>query len=123
MDMAELLPDRMGITSTPSILADKDEKQPFKIKRRQFTNITEWVQCYSIYVAVLTSKCPDKIQDLTGYQVSVLSRRFMSPHMICVGSKGNIKDLVYAAQLYSPLYSLSMVQRSYIGRWKFCLEV
>ena len=100
MDMAELLPDRMGITSTPSFLADKDEKQPFKIKRCQVTHITEWVQCYSIYVAILTSKCPDKIQDLMGYQVSILSRHFMSPHVICVGSKGN---LVYAARVYSLL--------------------
>ena len=72
MDMAELLPDRMGITSTPSFLSDKYEKQPFKTKRRQVMNITEWVQCYSIYVAVLTFKYPDKIQDLMGYQALII---------------------------------------------------
>ena len=72
VDMAELLPDRMGITTTPSFLSHKNEKQPFKTKRRQVTNITEWVQCYSIYVAVLTSKYPDKIQDLMGYQALII---------------------------------------------------
>lgn len=72
VDIAELLPDRMGVTSTPSFSSDKDEKQPLKMKRRQVTNIMEWVQCYSIYVAVLTSKYSDRIQDLMGYQALIV---------------------------------------------------
>ena len=67
VDMAELLPDRMGITTAPLFTEDKDDKQAMKSKGRQVTNILEWVQCYSIYVAVLTVKCPNKIQDLMGY--------------------------------------------------------
>ena len=58
--MIELLPDRMGVTIAPLFADDKDEKQPVKTKRRQVTNILEWVQCYSIYVAVLTAKHPQK---------------------------------------------------------------
>ena len=55
IDMAELLPDRLGISTTPG----KDDKQATKQKRRQVTNILEWIQCFSIYVAVLTQKHPD----------------------------------------------------------------
>jgi hypothetical protein len=50
IDMAEFLPDRLGISTTPS----KDDKQATKQTRRQVTNILEWIQCFSIYVAVLT---------------------------------------------------------------------
>ncbi len=36
--MAELLPDRMGVTAAPLFADDKDDKQPVKTKRRQITN-------------------------------------------------------------------------------------
>ena len=52
--MAELLPDHLRISTTPS----KDDKKATKQKRRQVTNILEWIQCFSIYVAVLTQKHP-----------------------------------------------------------------
>jgi hypothetical protein len=73
--MAEHLPDRMGVTTAPLFGNEKDEKQPVKTKRRQgrqVTNILEWVQCYSIYVAVLTAKHPQKILDLLGYQAVIV---------------------------------------------------
>ena len=66
--MAELLPDRLGVSTTPN----KDDKQAAKQKRRQVTNILEWIQCFSIYVAVLTQKHPDRIQDLLGYQALIV---------------------------------------------------
>ena len=72
VDMAELLPERMGVTSAPLFADDKDEKQPVKTKRRQVTNILEWVQRYNIYVAVMTTKYPQNIQDLTGYQALII---------------------------------------------------
>ena len=50
VDMAEVLPDRMGVTTAPLFANDKDEKQPVKTKRQQVTNILEWVQCYSAIV-------------------------------------------------------------------------
>ena len=53
IDMAELLPDRLGIRADTT---DKDEKVP-KLKRRQVTSILEWVQCYSIYTAVISGTC------------------------------------------------------------------
>ena len=72
VDMAELLPDRMGVTSAPLFAEKKDDKQPAKTKRRQVTNILEWVQCYSIYIAVLTARHPNRIQDLMGYQALIV---------------------------------------------------
>ena len=53
IDMAELLPDRLGISAGP---VAKDDKQSSKPKRRQVTNILEWIQCFGIYSAVLTPR-------------------------------------------------------------------
>ena len=75
VDMAELLPDCMGVTTAPLFIEEKEDKQALKSKRRQVTNILEWVQCFSIYVAVLTAKRPNKIQDLMGYQALINARR------------------------------------------------
>ena len=36
------------------------------------TNILEWIQCFSVYIAVITRKQPDRIQDLLGYQSRIL---------------------------------------------------
>ena len=67
IDMAELLPDRLGTQgNTPS----KDEKS--KRPKRQVASITEWVQCFCIYMAVLTSKSPERIQDLLGYMAIIV---------------------------------------------------
>lgn len=66
--MAELLPDRLGISTTPG----KDDKQAVKQKGSQVTNILEWIQCFSVYVAVLTQKHPDCIQDALGYQALIV---------------------------------------------------
>ena len=63
--MAELLPDRLGVSAGPSLEVD-EERQGKKPKRRQVMNILEWVQCYGIYMAVLTKKAPDRIQDFAG---------------------------------------------------------
>ena len=56
IDMSELLPDRLGVNAGPPPKGDKDEKQGQKFKCHQVNNILEWVQCYSLYMAMLTKK-------------------------------------------------------------------
>lgn len=62
----------MGITAKPMFLNERDEKQTVKSRRRQVTTITEWVQCFGIYVAVRAAKQPEKIQDLMGFQALIV---------------------------------------------------
>lgn len=66
IDMAELLPDRLGISTG---LVNRGDKQSIKPRRCQVTNILEWIQCFGTYVVVLT---PDRIQDLLGYQALIV---------------------------------------------------
>ena len=72
IDMAELLPDRLGVNAGPPVEGDKDDKTP---RRCQVTNILEWIQCYSIYMAVRLQKYPDKVQDMLGYQALIVEAR------------------------------------------------
>ena len=68
LDMAELLPDRLGIRAG---CADKDEKKP-KLKKRRVTGILEWVQCYCIYTAVVLAKFPERNLDMLGYMALIV---------------------------------------------------
>ena len=72
VDMAELLPDRLGVNAGPPVQGDKDDKKP---KHRQVTNILEWIQCYTIYMAVRAEKHPEKILDMLGYQTLIVEAR------------------------------------------------
>ena len=60
VDMAELLPDRLGVARNPS----RDELKP---RRRVVTTILEWIQCFSRYMAVIAWKQPQHIPDLLAY--------------------------------------------------------
>ena len=64
VEMAELLPERLGVLCT-----DDDAKQ--RPKKRSLS-ILEWLQCYAVYVAVVTNKQPERIPDLMGYQSLVI---------------------------------------------------
>ena len=61
--MVELLLDHLGVN------APNKEGKGTKRPERQVTSITEWVpvQCFCIYMAVIISKSPERIQDLLGY--------------------------------------------------------
>ena len=51
-------------------LSDNDSKQ--KSKHRRVSGITEWLQGFAVYVAVLSRKQPHRIPDLMRYQLIIL---------------------------------------------------
>ena len=73
IDMAELLPDHLGVNAAPAETGDKEAKR--KGKRRQVTSVLEWLQCYSIYMAVIAAKTPARLPDMLGYQVLIIEAR------------------------------------------------
>ena len=66
IDMADLLPDQLGPSST--------ETQPkgSRPQYRAISNILEWVKCFGAYIAVLSSKQPHRIPDLLGYMTLII---------------------------------------------------
>ena len=68
VDMAELLPDRFGIAkSRPG----DESARPSKHKQRTVTTILEWIQCFSIYLAVIAKNNPNGY--LTYWPIKLLS--------------------------------------------------
>ena len=65
IEMAELLPDRLGS-------AGDDQTKSVKTKRRLVTNIVEWVECFAIYIAVLSKKQPQRVPEMLGYLILIL---------------------------------------------------
>lgn len=70
--MAELLPERLGSSTAPPTSHSEEDKPPAKPKRKQVTNILEWVQCFNIYIAVISTKSPSRVRDLLGYQTLII---------------------------------------------------
>ena len=67
VDMAELLPDRLGNTRVNS-----DEQGSSRPKKRSVTSILEWIQCFSIYTSIIAKKQPERVPDLLGYQTLLI---------------------------------------------------
>ena len=44
-----------------------------KKKRSEVDNIIDWIQCFSIYIAILSHSAPDRVPDLLGYQSLIIS--------------------------------------------------
>ena len=65
VDMADLLPERLSTYYN-------DEEAKGKTKKPAVTNILEWLQCFSIYVAIRGQKQPERIRDLMGYQALII---------------------------------------------------
>ena len=70
IEMAELLPDRMG-TSPKSSNGDSESTKQ-KVKRRPISSIIEWVQCFNVYLSVMCRTCPRRIPDLLAYQMLII---------------------------------------------------
>ena len=129
VDMAELLPDRMGINTAPLFDEEKDYKQPTKTKWRQVTNILEWVQCYSIYVAVLTAKHPHRIQDLMGYQALIVEACLEYGSETWLGYNRRFRQLAAAspdttwAKIDPTLWNMAFTGQAKARRCKFCFSL
>ena len=69
VDMSELLPDRLGCSRT---LTPEDKSGGTKSKKRAVANILEWIKCFSVYIAIIAQKNPDRVPDLLGYQSLII---------------------------------------------------
>ena len=50
----------------------EEDKPTPKLKHRQVTNILKWVQCFNIYIAVISAKSPSRVRDLLSYQTLII---------------------------------------------------
>ena len=62
VETVELLPETL---SSPEYAPDN---KPAGQKRREVTNIVNWVQCFGVFTAIICRKEPSRISDLIRYQ-------------------------------------------------------
>ena len=67
--MSKLLPDRLG---TAGVAGSEDQQKTPRFRRRAVTNILEWVECFAIYVAVISKTQPQRVPDMLGYLILIL---------------------------------------------------
>jgi len=63
IDMAELLSANLEIANA----TEEDHSKVNGHKLQQVTNIMDWVQCFSTYVAVVSCTEPERVVDLVAY--------------------------------------------------------
>ena len=124
--MAELLPDRLGVNAGPPIEGDKDDKKP---RRRQVTNILEWIQCYSIYMAVRLQKYPDKAQDMLGYQTLIVEACMEYQGEGWLGYDRRFRQMAAASQdipwakIDPTLWNKAFAGQARANRCKYCFSL
>ena len=130
IDMAELLPERLGFNAFNCPMSDdKDGKHSSKSRKRQVTTITEWVQCFSIYAAVIAEKYPIKIRDLLGYQALLVEAHIQYEGDAWLGYDRRFRqtaaaspDLVWA-HIEPTLWNMAFAGHAKSARCKHCFSL
>ena len=65
IELSDLLPERLA-------LGTADESAKGKAKKKIIPTILEWVQCFSLYTAIVSRKQPERVPDLLGYQSLII---------------------------------------------------
>ena len=73
INIAELLQDNLEVSN----LTD-NQNTTTKCKQQDITEIMDWIQCFSIYIAVVSRTKPDHVADLIAYLNLIINshRRF-----------------------------------------------
>ena len=127
--MAELLPDRLGVSANPQNTGEKEDKQPSRSKKRQVTSILEWVQCFSIYTAVIAAKHPERIQDLLGYQALIIEAHMEYDCDTWLGYDRRFRQTAAAspemvwARIDPTLWNMAFTGQARAKRCKYCFSL
>ena len=124
VDMAELLKDNIEVERRR--LASGDTLQGPRLGRREMPDFESWLQCFSAYAAVVTSKYPQKARELWAYQATMIAE-----HRKCGGRGWLLYDMAFRQQITSleatdfsrinqSLYSTTFL--AYGGRGQFCVR-
>ena len=89
VDMAELLRDNMEVERRAG-----GEGEPSLTRRREVPDILSWLQCFSMYAAVLGAHYPEKMKELLAYQALIISE-----HRRCGGRGWLLYDAAFRKQI------------------------
>ncbi len=67
VEMAELLPEKLGQSDTPDTPSGSKEGERKKAKGKRVANILQWVECFHAYMGVVIQQQPSRALDLLAY--------------------------------------------------------
>ena len=80
-DLSELLPDQLHSFDSPTssqdakvVLLPQQTWETQRRKRRQIIDIMSWIQVYSTYMLVISSRFPEALPDLIAYQLVIIKQ-------------------------------------------------
>ena len=90
MDMAELLRDNMEVERRRAT----GDGEPSQSRRREVPDILSWLQCFSLYAAVVGAHYPEKARELLAYQALLVAE-----HRRCGGKGWLLYDAAFRQQI------------------------
>ena len=72
MDMAELLRDNLEAQRRVAMQDAPSSSAAVSRPRREVPDLLSWVQCFGVYIAVVTSKFPERTHKLLAYQTLIV---------------------------------------------------
>ena len=126
VDMSELLPDCLDCPKTGHTSEDQAIPRP---RRRYVSTILEWIQCFGIYMAVLTQKHPERIPDLLGYQQLIIEASLEYEGDNWLGYDRQFRLTAAATQntawghIDQTLWSLVFSAKAKASRCKYCFSI
>ena len=133
LNMAELLPNHLGSYRNLTLkdkggvsLTLEDKGGVPKSKRRAVTNISEWIQCFSIYIAIIAQKHPERVPDLLGYQYLTIdaSIQYEGDSWIEYDRRFRVRAATNSTKIWASLdptlWNLAFAGNARISRCKHC---
>ena len=120
VDMGELLPGNLSLT-------EEEPKQ--KSKHYRVSRITEWLQGFAVYVAVLSHNQPARIPDLMGYQLLILEAYHKFKDACWLGYDRRFRQWAAShprtrwAAIEPTLWSLAFQGQARSSRCKYCFSL
>ena len=65
VDMAKLLPDNLELLRREAV--NPFQAKDSKLKLRQISSISAWVQCFATFIAIRSQSAPEKVSDMLAY--------------------------------------------------------
>lgn len=125
IEMGEFLPECLGLLGSST--EEESHRLP-KPKYRPVTTIIEWVQCFCVFVAVLSRSQPHRVPDLMGYQALILQAHlefqgdswlgYDRNFRLRAASEGNQKW----STIDTTLWNLAFSGNRRFNRCKFCFS-
>ena len=118
IEMGELLLERLGMAAVNFEV--EGSKNP-KGKCKPVTNILEWLQCFGLYVAILSQSEPERVPDLQGYQELIIQASMEYDRVFRLSATSQ-KGISWSST-DTTLWSVAFSGKSKTGRCSQCFSL